>query len=210
MTKIVTEQEGGNATDSIRRMIDQRLRNRAADESAAVATVEHIDEDAICAFVDMDDNTRKHGGLFPPDFILVPQAKYLSAEHLAYAYHAVAQRFVFVFSRRSRPLLFSTTLLVALPAIVATMHFFSDGYSLLSYGLVAHLLMRFSFEALLLIVVWFMTFKILKYVFDTSLLLNGWYLASDIWMTEWDETTDNPAKRVYVNLRNQTAKLDRS
>lgn len=50
MTKIVTEQEGGNATDSIRRMIDQRLRNRAADESAATAG--HIDEDAICAFVE--------------------------------------------------------------------------------------------------------------------------------------------------------------
>ena len=54
MTKIVTEQEGGNATDSIRRMIDRRLRNRAADESAAAATAthEHIDEDAICAFVE--------------------------------------------------------------------------------------------------------------------------------------------------------------
>lgn len=52
MTKIVTEQKGGNATDSIRRMIDQRLRNRAADESAAAATLEHIDEDAICAFVE--------------------------------------------------------------------------------------------------------------------------------------------------------------
>lgn len=52
MTKIVAEQEGGNATDSIRRMIDQRLRNRAADESAAAATVEHIDEDSICAFVE--------------------------------------------------------------------------------------------------------------------------------------------------------------
>ena len=52
MTKIVTEQEGGNATDSIRRMIDQRLRNRAADESAAAAALEHIDEDAICAFVE--------------------------------------------------------------------------------------------------------------------------------------------------------------
>jgi len=52
VTKIVTEQKGGNATDSIRRMIDQRLRNRAADESAAAATLEHIDEDAICAFVE--------------------------------------------------------------------------------------------------------------------------------------------------------------
>ncbi len=50
MTKIVTEQEDGNATDTIRQMIDQRLKSRA-HESAATAT-EHIDEDAISAFVE--------------------------------------------------------------------------------------------------------------------------------------------------------------
>ena len=52
MTKMVTEQEGGNATDTIRQMIDQRLKARIADESAAAATDGHIDEDAICAFVE--------------------------------------------------------------------------------------------------------------------------------------------------------------
>lgn len=50
MTKMATEQEGGNATDTIRQMIDQRLKTRA-HESAATAT-EHIDEDAISAFVE--------------------------------------------------------------------------------------------------------------------------------------------------------------
>ena len=52
MTKMVTEQEGGSATDTIRQMIDQRLKTRTADESAAGATGGHVDEDAICAFVE--------------------------------------------------------------------------------------------------------------------------------------------------------------
>jgi hypothetical protein len=47
---MATEQEGGNATDTIRQMIDQRLKTRA-HESAATAT-EHLDEDAISAFVE--------------------------------------------------------------------------------------------------------------------------------------------------------------
>ena len=50
MTKMVTEQEGGNATDTIRQMIDQRLKARTVDETAA--TGGHLDEDAICAFVE--------------------------------------------------------------------------------------------------------------------------------------------------------------
>jgi hypothetical protein len=50
VTKTVTEHEGGNATDTIRQMIDQRLKARTADEAAA--TGGHMDEDAICAFVE--------------------------------------------------------------------------------------------------------------------------------------------------------------
>lgn len=49
MTKTMTEQEGG--TETIRYMIDQRLKARAADESAAPSDA-HIDEDSICAFVE--------------------------------------------------------------------------------------------------------------------------------------------------------------
>jgi len=51
VTKIVTEPEGGAETDTIRYLIDQRLKARTADESAAPSGA-HIDEDAICAFVE--------------------------------------------------------------------------------------------------------------------------------------------------------------
>jgi putative zinc finger protein len=52
VTKMVTEQKGGNATDTIRQMIDRRLKTRTADESAAAPTAGHMDEDAIGAFVE--------------------------------------------------------------------------------------------------------------------------------------------------------------
>jgi hypothetical protein len=47
----MTEQEGGTETETIRYMIDQRLKARIADESAAPSDA-HIDEDSICAFVE--------------------------------------------------------------------------------------------------------------------------------------------------------------
>jgi hypothetical protein len=51
VTKIMTEQEGGTETETIRYMIDQRLKTRTADESAGPSDA-HIDEDSICAFVE--------------------------------------------------------------------------------------------------------------------------------------------------------------
>jgi hypothetical protein len=47
----MTEPEGGAETETIRYMIDQRLKARTADESAAASDA-HIDEDSICAFVE--------------------------------------------------------------------------------------------------------------------------------------------------------------
>ncbi|SRR6266404_1632360 len=47
----MTEREGGTETETIRYMIDQRLKARTADESAATSDA-HIDEDSICAFVE--------------------------------------------------------------------------------------------------------------------------------------------------------------
>ena len=50
MTKMVKEQESGTETETIRYMIDQRLKARTADSAAVLDA--HIDEDAICAFVE--------------------------------------------------------------------------------------------------------------------------------------------------------------
>ena len=56
MTKKLTEQQGGTETETIRYMIDKRLKARTSDDSAAPLGA-HVDEDAICAFVEgrLDD-----------------------------------------------------------------------------------------------------------------------------------------------------------
>src|SRR5262245_34039654 len=46
---------------------------------------------AVRAFVDMDQYSRNIAGWFPVAYILEPKAKFLLAEHLTYAYRAVAQ-----------------------------------------------------------------------------------------------------------------------
>lgn len=51
MTKKLTETKGSTETETIRYMIDQRLKARTLDESAAPLDA-HVDEDAICAFLE--------------------------------------------------------------------------------------------------------------------------------------------------------------
>jgi hypothetical protein len=161
---------------------------------------------AIQTFVDVNSHTRHHGTVFTLEFVLEPQNDFLSAEHLAYAYHAVAQRFLLIFARFATPLLTVTILLLAIPAIVATLHVLGDPRDAAAYQWVEHLTARFVFEVILLIIVWFVTLMIIKYVIESSRLLAAWSLASkEVWLDEWDENTDHPASKVKVNIRNQTA-----
>jgi hypothetical protein len=51
------------------------------------------------------------------------------------------------------------------------------------------------------------TLKIILTSINTSLLLNGWYLAArDVWIEEWDERNANPASNVKVDFIRQTAR----
>ena len=50
MTKTVTRPEAKKETEAMRHMIHERLRARLATESPSLGT--HLDEDAICAFVE--------------------------------------------------------------------------------------------------------------------------------------------------------------
>jgi hypothetical protein len=161
---------------------------------------------AIQTFVDIDTSTRRQRKIFPLVFILEPQDDFLSAEHLAYAYHAVAQRFILIFARFATPLLGVTVLLLGLPALVATLHVASDLRDVAAYQWIGQLTARIILEVGLLSIVWFITFMIIKYVIESSLLLAAWYLASkNVWLDEWDENTDHPASKVKVNISLQTA-----
>jgi hypothetical protein len=160
---------------------------------------------AIRAFVDLDENTRRLGYLFPNRFILIPQDKYLSAEHLTFAYHAVAQRFMFILSRYNRPLLRTTIVLISLPGVIAAWHVLSDIEGVVHYN-VFSLTLRFGTSVLLLGFVGYVTWIIIEYVIETSVILNGWYLASTrIWMHQWSETGDLPASTVEIDMVHQTA-----
>jgi hypothetical protein len=163
---------------------------------------------AILSLVDMDENSRKLEAWFLRSFTLVPQRPHFSAQQLAYAYRAVSQRFVFLFSTRSRPLFLTTILLCVVPALVSSLHLLTDiiDFWQLRGVFEPTVYWRFSIELVLLAFVWLVTCQILKFVVDTSLLLNGWYLAArDVWMRDWHHPTYRPAPRAHIDIANQTA-----
>ena len=80
---------------------------------------------AILSFIDMSDQDRKFNRIFPSEFNLVCTTN-LNAEQLCYAYHSVSQRFVFLLSKRSKPLLTLTLLLMSIPACVSAWNLVTD------------------------------------------------------------------------------------
>ena len=95
---------------------------------------------------------------------------------------------------------------MAFPAMIATLHVMSDSIDVSDYNWTPALTIRLAVETLLLLLVWFVVLNIIRNALQSSILLNGWYLASKyVWIDEWDETTADPATRVKVNLWLQTA-----
>ena len=53
-----------------------------------------------------------------------------------------------------------------------------------------------------------LTARIVRFVVDTSVLLNAWQLAvQDVWIKDWDESNEKPAPIVEIDLVAQNAKL---
>lgn len=159
------------------------------------------------AIVDMTDNVKKSARLLPTRFELAPTDPFMSAQHLSYAYHAVAQRFLFIFSSHSAPLLGVTVLLCSLPLLVAGWNVFTDLRDLSQSKMVYRPeAVRVTIELVLFVFVCLLTHASIRLVVSTSLLLNGWYLAvRDVWMNEWDERTNAKASYVVVDLVMQKA-----
>jgi|GEM_PF-4749486 len=169
---------------------------------------------AVRAFVDIDAHSRNTAGLLPTRFILEAKSRFLQAQHLAIAYKAVAQRFMFLFSAHSRPLMAFTVLLVAVPALVATWNAYTDLIDLFMIlrfkgGVLQTDIFLFKtlVEVVLLVLVWLMTLYIVRFELDTSTLLNGWQLAvQDVWMATWASAREPPV-RVEIDARAQTARI---
>jgi hypothetical protein len=166
---------------------------------------------AFRAIVDMTPESRKVVGLFPREFDLMPKDPYFSAEHLAYAYHAVAQRFVFIFSSYSTPLLGLTLLLCSFPALVAGWNAYTDLRDVFRHEFFDQsFVVRTMIEIVLYLAVCFLTFASVRLVLDSTVLLNGWYLAvRDVWMEEWDETNNAKAETVTIYVSAQRASPSR-
>lgn len=81
---------------------------------------------AIRALIDMDEESMAQHRWLRKDYILIPKNKYLSPEHMAYAYHAVANRFQFISSSQSKPLLVFTVFFSLLPLLVVLWNLYTD------------------------------------------------------------------------------------
>lgn len=146
---------------------------------------------AIRSFV---NNNADPVSTWPPmrePFRLFRMDSALGVEHYAYAYQAVAQRFVFLTSRRSITLLGGTAFLVAVPWLVATWNEFTDVRDVTIHHLRDVDGGRLAVGLVCWIGLTIVSFGNLRLLFESSTLLNAWYLASrDLW--ELGEPVDDP------------------
>jgi hypothetical protein len=149
---------------------------------------------------------KKNDGRFPKKFTLVPQGDLFTPAHLSYVYQVVSQRFLFILATNSRPLLFSTIALCCFPAVVSVLHFYTDIRDVANNAFEWSVYLRVLIEMALLGIVCLLTAKIVEYIIDTSVLLNGWNLAvRDVWLKEWNESLDEAAAPVIVDVSVQKA-----
>lgn len=162
---------------------------------------------AVKSFVDFDRATARQA-VAPKKFILEPQDENFSAEHYAFAYQAISQRFVFIFSSYSKPLLIVIGALMLLPAATCALNLFTDIRDLARTPDLFEpiVYVRFALQLVLVCAVFLANAAIVVVATNTSVLLNGWHLAvRDVWMDEWNESNNDPACSVLVNRGEQKA-----
>lgn len=165
---------------------------------------------AIKAFIEIkDSNQIGYVSSFLKTVELIPKDKFLSSEHYAYAYNAVSQRFVFILSSYSRPLLYTTIALASLPAMVSSWNFYTDMRDLFQGPFYEKAAYQMAIvETVLLCLVWYLTISLAKLIIETSVLLNAWSLGvRDVWMQQWDESAQVAAPGARVDLANQQAEV---
>lgn len=159
----------------------------------------------------MDEKTKNIGRLFPHSFTLTLKDKSLTPEQLIYAYHSIAHRFVFIFSRHSRPLIQATSALILFPLLVGSWNLVTDirdvifNYpGMLSPSSNFKLIIEFG----LFVVDCFLTWHIWRVAVFSSQILNAWHLASEqVWSDEWDDSKPfKKANNIYIDVNAQTAK----
>jgi hypothetical protein len=161
---------------------------------------------ALLSFVDFDQHTRRNGTLFPSTVTLYGQDKYISAEHLCYAYQAISQRFLIIVSSHSNPSRLAIIALTSFAPLTASVNLLIDFRDAISFPSTAFRSFSFHlfFNSTLVILIWIITLQTLKKQIETGTLLNAWYIAvRDVWMDEWDESSEEKASPVRIDIGDQ-------
>jgi hypothetical protein len=158
-------------------------------------------------FLDFHDAYRPGVFSYRDPFIIRAAEPVLSAEHYAYAYHAVSQRFMFLFSVHRSPLFLASIAMGLVPGVVSLLNLASNINSLARGSFESTIYIRFSIEVGLVLLVVIISVAIVRFMLDTSVLLNGWGLAvRNVWLRDWDERSpDDAASMVLVSISGQTA-----
>lgn len=162
---------------------------------------------AVRSFVDFKDEASK-ARWYPMRFVLEPQDQSLGTDHYSVAYHSVAHRFVFLFSRRSEPLLWTTICLMLFPVVVATWNCYTDVRDYLDFTTLVgpQALVRLLTEGVLLVGVLTFQLSAIRLSVQTSVVLNGWYLAGRFcWEQDWADGLKDAPGLVLIDREQQRA-----
>lgn len=164
--------------------------------------------EAIRGFVDFDSSTYRSPWGSGSVVELIPRNPRLQAEHLAFAYHAVRARLFNTFRQRRQPLKLWNSIVLALPMAVVAWQLWTDVRWLFTpenRELYADFYAKAQAQVLVEVVLaaiaaglWGGMFSI---VHQTSDLLLGWEIATtDVWMSHWNEYTDEAPAAVRMDL----------
>lgn len=165
------------------------------------------ENEAVRSFVDFDKELNRLR-LFPADYVLVPRQDLFSSEHYVYAYQAVAHRFLFLLGTKAGPALGMTILLFLFPAAVCGWNLWTDFRDISSWPDVIG--MQGQYRTIIatigFVFVCISTWGAIRRSIQTSILLNGWRIASrDVWSKRWDEEKPDRAPKVRVYRHRQEA-----
>jgi hypothetical protein len=101
-----------------------------------------------------------------------------------------------------------TTALCAFPAAVSFFNLFADVRDIARLPFERSVYFRVLLELILFGIASILTAQIVRFVIDTSVLLNAWHLAvRDVWIKDWDESNEEPAPIVSIDAIAQEAKV---
>jgi hypothetical protein len=151
------------------------------------------ERDAVSSFINFESGECGHWS--PQRYHIIPADPLLNAQHLSVAYSSVANRFLFLFSDKSKPKIIVISLVLSIPFFVSSANLLSDLVDVTNTRFENSVSIIFTVELFLVAAVGLLTFRCAALAKDTSFLLYGWFLGvRDVWSKEcWSESYANPS-----------------